>query len=252
MPKQQKVFSDTRYLVPDWPASVSVKAFVTTRNGGVSQGAWRSFNMSFGSGDDVEHVRCNRALLVQDWSLENIQWLKQIHGAGVVRAGTVCQEQEADACWSDTPQQACAVLTADCLPVMFCNRIGTRVAVAHAGWKGLAGGVLEQTVQRFDDAPDELIAWLGPAISQPCFEVGSEVRQVFMGHSEVAERAFVSGEGDRWFADLYLLAKQRLASVGVTNVYGGDCCTYSENDRFFSYRRDGVESGRMASVIWLD
>ncbi|MCK5893804.1 MAG: peptidoglycan editing factor PgeF [Endozoicomonadaceae bacterium] len=241
-----------RYLLPDWPAPDLVKAFVTTRNGGVSKEPWSSLNMSFRSGDDAEHVRRNRGLLLHDWQLESVQWLKQVHGTDVVRANTVCQEQEADACWTDTPRQACAVLTADCLPVIFCNHAGTRVAVAHAGWKGLADGVLEHTVAMFDDAPDALIAWLGPAISQHCFEVGPEVRQIFMAYADIAERAFVAGDGDRWFADIYRLARQRLSAAGVTSVYAGDRCTYGEEEQFFSYRRDGAESGRMASVIWID
>lgn len=252
MPKQQKLSSNLRYCLPDWPAPSSVKAFVTTRNGGVSKASWSSFNMSFRSGDDAESVRRNRELLLHDWQLDNVQWLNQVHGADVVRANTVGQEQEADACWTDTPGQACAVLTADCLPVIVCNQAGTRVAVAHAGWKGLAGGVLEQTVAMFDDAHDQLIAWLGPAISQHCFEVGPEVRQVFMAYADIAERAFVAGDDDRWFADLYRLARQRLAAAGVASVYAGDHCTYGDADQFFSYRRDGAESGRMASIIWID
>ncbi len=251
MSKPQNPFSDTRYLPPDWPAPASVKAFVTTRHGGVSDGPWRSLNLGLRSGDETDKVEQNRALLMQDWSLDQIQWLKQVHGADVVQADRECGEKEADACWSDVSGRACAVLTADCLPVLFCNRSGTRVAAAHAGWRGLAGGMLENTAAVFDDSPDALMAWLGPAISQPCFEVGPEVRAAFLAHDPEAESAFVAGQGDRWFADIYTLARQRLAALGIYDVYGGDYCTVRQEDLFFSYRRDGAKSGRMASVVWL-
>ncbi|GAA4648336.1 purine nucleoside phosphorylase YfiH [Kistimonas scapharcae] len=251
MSKPQNLFSDGRYLQPDWPAPASVKAFVTTRSGGVSDGPWRSLNLGLRSGDEADRVVENRALLMHDWALDHIQWLKQVHGADVVQADLECVEAEADACWSDVRGHPCAVLTADCLPVLFCNRTGTHVAAAHAGWRGLAGGVLENAAATFADSPDALMVWLGPAISQPCFEVGPEVREVFLAHDPEAESAFVAGQGDRWFADIYTLARQRLATLGIYDVYGGDYCTVRQEDLFFSYRRDGAKSGRMASVIWL-
>ena len=251
MSTRQNQSSDGCYLQPDWPAPASVKAFVTTRSGGVSDGPWRSLNLGLRSGDDTDKVLQNRSVLMQDWPLDKIQWLKQVHGADVAQADQDCEEKEADACWSVVSGRACAVLTADCLPVLFCNRSGTRVAAAHAGWRGLAGGVLENTAAVFDDSPGALMAWLGPAISQPCFEVGSEVRQAFLAHDPDAERAFVAGQGDRWFADIYTLARQRLAALGIYDVYGGDYCTVRQEELFFSYRRDGAKSGRLASVIWL-
>ncbi|OQX36943.1 MAG: multi-copper polyphenol oxidoreductase [Oceanospirillales bacterium LUC14_002_19_P2] len=251
MSTPQNLYSDGRYLQPDWPAPASVEAFVTTRSGGVSDGPWRSLNLGLRSGDDTDQVLQNRAVLMQDWSMDKIQWLKQVHGADVARADQGCEEKEADACWSAVSGRACAVLTADCLPVLFCNRSGTRVAAAHAGWRGLAGGVLENTAAVFDDSPDALMAWLGPAISQPCFEVGPEVREAFLAHDPEAESAFVAGQGDRWFADIYTLARQRLTAMGIYDVYGGDYCTVRQEELFFSYRRDGAKSGRLASVIWL-
>ena len=251
MSKPQNLSSSGRYLQPDWPAPASVKAFVTTRSGGVSDGPWRSLNLGFRSGDQAGKVVENRALLMHDWALNQIQWLKQVHGADLVLADCECTEAEADACWSDVSERACAVLTADCLPVLFCNRSGTRVAAAHAGWRGLVGGVLENTAAIFDDSPDTLMAWLGPAISPPCFEVGPEVREAFLAHDPKAESAFVAGQGGRWFADIYTLARQRLATLGIYDVYGGNYCTVRQEDLFFSYRRDGAKSGRMASVIWL-
>lgn len=252
MTKSRKLFADGRYLQPDWPAPASVKAFVTTRNGGVSDGPWRSLNPGMHSGDDPGRVLENRALLMHDWTIDQIQWLRQVHGADVVPAGSGCAEARADACWSDVTRRACAVLTADCLPVLFCNRCGTRIAAAHAGWRGLAAGILENTAMVFDDPADTLIAWLGPAISQSHFEVGPEVREVFLARDPEAGYAFKAGREDRWFADIYTLARQRLATLGIHEVYGGDYCTVRQESLFFSYRRDGARSGRMASVIWLD
>ncbi|MDX1370787.1 peptidoglycan editing factor PgeF, partial [Pseudomonas sp.] len=158
---------------------------------------------------------------------------------------------EADAAWSGSPGQVCAVMTADCLPVLFANRSGTRVAAAHAGWRGLAAGVLEQTLGHFADAPGEIVAWLGPAIGPEAFEVGDEVREAFIARHADSASAFTASRPGHWLADIYALARTRLAATGVSQVYGGEFCTYSDSARFFSYRRDGV-TGRMATLIWLE
>lgn len=241
-----------RYLIPDWPAPAGVKACVTRRDGGVSEGNFASFNMGIRSGDNPEHVRANREQMRNDFGWANKpQWLLQVHGTHVVKASASGEEQEGDAVWTDASAQPCAVLTADCLPVLFCDRSGTRVAAAHAGWKGLQAGVLENTLQAMGCPASEMVVWLGPAISQKHFEVGPEVRDAFIRADTAAGAAFVPGKEDRWFGDLYLLARQRLQTAGVTAIYGGDFCTVEQESQFFSYRRDGKESGRLASVIWL-
>ena len=240
------------YLIPDWPAPENIRACVTRRAGGVSKGIYASFNLGLRSGDVSEAVQENRRIIRSDWQLEKEpQWLHQVHGIEVVTAQPDAVEREGDAVWTDQPGLPCAVLTADCLPVVFCNKSGTKVAAAHAGWKGLQAGVLEQTVAALSEPAEELIAWMGPAISQKCFEVGPEVREAFIASTPDAEQAFTAGEGDRWFGDLYSLARLRLQAIGLTAVYGGDLCTYSDADSWHSYRRDGVESGRLATLIWM-
>ncbi|MGI9275944.1 MAG: peptidoglycan editing factor PgeF [Endozoicomonas sp.] len=244
---------DDRYLIPDWPVPENIRAAVTTRLGGVSQGSYSSFNLGTRSGDLPEAVAANRQLLTDDWNWSNSpQWLKQVHGADVVCANTGGLEQEADASWTSTVGLPCVVLTADCLPVLFCDRKGTTVAAAHAGWKGLAAGILEETIKAMAVPPGELMAWFGPAISQKHFEVGPEVRNAFLKVQPEAESAFIPGEGDRWMGDLYLLARQRLSAAGVNNIYGGGLCTFEDTRRWYSYRRDGQQSGRLASLVWFD
>ncbi|ELT99731.1 hypothetical protein CAPTEDRAFT_95249, partial [Capitella teleta] len=179
-------------------------------------------------------------------------WLKQVHGVEVADAGTDNQEVEADASASHESGAACTVLTADCLPVLFCNLDGTVVAAAHAGWKGLAAGVLEATIKSMGVPPETVMAWLGPAISQRNFEIGPEVREQFLAEDIGCSEAFISGRGDRWFADLYSLACRRLNRFGVNRIYGGEFCSYDQPELFYSYRRDGKASGRMASLIWLE
>ncbi|WP_066016629.1 peptidoglycan editing factor PgeF [Endozoicomonas atrinae] len=245
--------SSERYLWADWPAPDGVKALVTSRNGGVSEAGFSSFNLGLYSGDDQESVRANRQLLQQDLDLTSSPlWLKQVHGIDVADTDVDGQEAEADASVSRKPGLACAVLTADCLPVLFCNQEGTVVAAAHAGWKGLVAGVLEATVRSMNVPADTIIAWFGPAISQHHFEIGPEVREQFLAEDMNCSEAFIPGKGDRWFADLYSLARRRLNRLGVSHVYGGEFCSYDQSDLFYSYRRDGKESGRMASLIWLE
>ncbi|WP_252179365.1 peptidoglycan editing factor PgeF [Endozoicomonas sp. 4G] len=244
--------SEDRYLFPDWPAPEGIRALVTLRAGGHSQGHFSSFNLGLRSGDDPDVVAKNRALLGEDWQWRHPpQWLKQVHGIEVVTAKPDNIEREGDAVWTDKPGLPCAVLTADCLPVIFCNQSGTRVAAAHAGWKGLQAGVLEATVKAMGDEPVRVMAWLGPAISQSHFEVGPEVREAFLKSDPQAEAAFIPGQGDRWYGDLYQLARLRLEKLGVTQISGGHFCTYKEKDRWFSYRRDGVQSGRLATLVWI-
>lgn len=238
-------------ILPPWPAPPAVGAAATTRRGGVSQGPFASLNLGGSGGDDPAAVAENRRRLAAALELPAAPaWLRQVHGDRVVEAG--CGERpEADAAVAFGPERVCVVLTADCLPVLFCDRAGSRVAAAHAGWRGLAAGVLEATVARLDCPPGALLAWLGPAIGPEVFEVGGEVRATFLAQDPGAAGCFRPSPAGRWLADLYALARRRLAAAGVTAVYGGGFCTLSEPGRFYSYRRDGQASGRMASLIWL-
>ena len=235
------------WIQADWPAPPNVRAFSTTRSGGVSRGPWSSLNLGLHCGDDPSLVEQNRASLSEVLP-SPVHWLHQVHGTSVVRHyGQFMRELEGDALISFAPRQVCAVLSADCLPVLLCNRRGDRVGIAHAGWRGLAGGILEATVRALDEAPGELMAWMGPAIGPRVYEVGFDVVEAFRGEFP----AGFTPHGDRLLLDIYALAKLKLAAVGVHEVYGGDYCTVSDPERFFSYRRDGV-TGRMASLVWLD
>ena len=247
----------SRWIEADWPAPANVIALTTTRAGGYSAAPYDSFNLAAHVGDAPEAVSANRESLARELSLPSpVQWLSQVHGAEVVQAGRGERCPVADAGWSREPGRACAVLTADCLPVLFCSRAGDAVAAAHAGWRGLLAGVLENTVAAMGVAPGQLLAWLGPAIGPGAFEVGAEVRSAYLaGAVDPAGTAacFVPNRvrPRHFFADLYSLARVRLQAVGVAAVYGGDVCTFSDSSRFYSYRRDG-ETGRMASIILLD
>ncbi len=235
---------------PQWDAPANVRALCTTRSGGASSGPWASFNLGDHVGDDPDAVAANRAVLCQRLPAEPA-WLKQVHGTRCVDAATVAAGSVADAAFTRTPGVVCAVLTADCLPLLLCDAAGTVVAVAHAGWRGLAAGVIEATVAAMDRPGVELCAWLGPAIGPAAFEVGDEVRTAFVAHDDQATTAFARNDAGKWQCDLYLLARQRLAALGVCRVTGADFCTASDAARFYSYRRDGV-TGRMASCIWLE
>lgn len=241
-------------LLPDWPAPASVKACSTLRTGGVSLPPYDSLNLGTHVGDELASVLENRQRLVKYAHLPQMpHWLEQVHGTDVVHlvAGQNSESRYvADAVYSHQPQQVCAVMTADCLPVLFCSRSGDEVAAAHAGWRGLCAGVLESTVRQFSAAPAEIMAWLGPAIGPQAFEVGSDVRDAFMAREPVAREAFVAQTGGKYLADIYHLARLRLRLAGISQIYGGDLCTLSDRSRFFSYRRDGI-TGRMASLIWL-
>ncbi|CAI8701054.1 peptidoglycan editing factor PgeF [Pseudomonas zeae] len=236
------------WLTPDWPAPASVKACVTTREGGVSEAPFDSLNLGDHVDDRPEAVAENRRRLTDHFSIQPA-WLQQVHGIAVAHAdpGIVAT---ADASWTATPGIACAAMTADCLPALFCDRAGTRVAAAHAGWRGLAAGVLEATLDSLDVPAEEVLVWLGPAIGPKAFEVGPEVREVFINQLPEAAQAFVpSDNAGKFMADIYLLARLRLAERGVTAVYGGGFCTVTD-PRFFSYRR-ASRTGRFASLIWL-
>jgi len=238
------------WMSAEWPAPAHVRTCITTRRGGCSQGVWKGFNLGDHVGDDPAHVAANRAELERVLGCQPA-WLTQVHGTEVCKADPT-QVLEADASWTDQPGIACTIMTADCLPVLFSDREGSRVAAAHAGWRGLLDGVLEQTVRRLGGSASELLVWLGPAIGPAAFEVGPEVRDAFIKADARAASAFAPAEREgHWFADLYQLARQRLADVGVRQVYGGEECTWSDAARFFSYRRDG-QTGRFASLIWLE
>jgi YfiH family protein len=238
------------WIVPEWPAPARVKSLVTTRDGGVSVGAYASLNLGLRTGDDEASVHANRARLRAALTAEP-KWLHQVHAAHVVVADDVVDAPAADASVTRSPGTVCAVTIADCLPVMLCDRAGSVVGIAHAGWRGLGAGVIENTVRAMDAPPGELLAYLGPAIGPDAFEVGSDVRDVFVAHDAKAAAAFAASSGGKWLADLGALARQRLADCGVDAVYGGRLCTYRDAARFFSYRRDAT-TGRMAALIWLD
>lgn len=238
------------WLVPDWPAPPAVRAFSTTRHGGVSVAPFASLNLGDHVGDEAAAVAQNRAL-VRRFTPAVPHWLQQVHGVEVVTlAGAPQGVPAADASVSRTPHTVCAMMTADCLPLLFCDQAGRVVGAAHAGWRGLCQGVIEATVTAMQVPPATVMAWLGPAIGPTAFEVGEEVRTAFVGHDAAAARAFTEQGMGKWRADIYALAKQRLWAMGVTQIYGGDACTFTDAARFFSYRREGV-TGRMASLIWL-
>jgi YfiH family protein len=242
------------WIVPDWPVPAGVGALVTTRNGGVSRGACATMNVGARDADSVEAIEENRrrlcALLPAD-----PRWLKQVHGADVVvHVGGDPGDLTADAAVTRERGVVCAVQVADCLPVLLADRHGRAAGIAHAGWRGLAAGVVERTVEtlaRLGTPPHDLVAWLGPAIGPAAFEVGPEVRTAFVASDAGADAHFVPGAPGKWQADLYGLARRRLAASGVVPVSGGGYCTRTDAGRFFSWRRDR-DCGRMAALVWLD
>lgn len=238
------------WITPDWPAPVRVRAFVTTRAGGVSAGSYASFNVGDLTEDDPAAVAENKrrlATLVPG----PVRWLRQVHGARVVHADAVDGLVEADASHTSTPGVVCAVKIADCMPVLLADRAGRHVGVAHAGWRGLSSGVIENTVAALNVPPADLVAFLGPAIGPQVFEVGDEVRQAFCDVDDRARIAFQAHRPGKWLADLFALGRQCLARCGVTAVYGGGMCTYSNPARFYSHRKNPA-TGRMAALVWID
>jgi hypothetical protein len=236
------------FIQPDWPAPARVIAGTTCRTGGVSQGPYASLNLAAHVGDDPAAVATNRARLGLP---AGPAWLQQVHGTqvAVLEAGVVPGNLEADAAYSCTPGVICAVLTADCLPVLLCDSAGQEMAAVHAGWRGLQAGVIEAAVARFQAPGAQLMAWLGPAIGPHVYEVGDDVRRAFIEHESAAKQAFTVTHPGHWLMDIYQLARQRLLRQGIEQISGGDYCTYSDAQRFYSYRRDGI-TGRMATVIW--
>ncbi|HET7329713.1 peptidoglycan editing factor PgeF [Dyella sp.] len=243
------------WLFPDWPAPRGVHAAVTTREGpGVSQPPFGRFNLGLRSGEDEQTVRSNRSALRQSLALPaEPRWLRQVHGTTVAELGPLPgpHEPEADAAVSHLPGTALAILTADCLPVLFCADDGSTIGAAHAGWRGLVAGVLENTVEQMQVHPGRLLAWLGPCIGAPSYEVGEEVHKAFLHHDAAAASAFVATRPGHWLCDLAVLARQRLQAAGITRIHGGGFDTRTDA-RFYSYRREGARSGRFASLIWLE
>ena len=235
-------------IQPNWPAPANVQAIQTTREGGTSLPPYESLNLGGHVNDNPHHVARNRHLLTNVVPTEPV-WLNQVHGMHVVDAAKSSCFETADASFTTKSNVVCTTMTADCLPILLCDKAGTIVASAHAGWRGLCDGVIEQTVRYIPVNATELMAWLGPAIGPNAFEVGTEVREQFVEQDAQAEAAF-KRKGDKWLGDLYLIAKQRLQTLGITDIYGEITCTYSNPKRFFSYRRDG-NTGRMATMIWL-
>lgn len=238
---------------PEWPAPANIAALTTTRSGGISEAPFDSLNLGDHVGDDPVAVATNRQRLFDDCAgLSAIAWLEQVHGTDVVAANAQ-HTQRADALFTRDETVACAIMTADCLPVLFCDRMGTQVAAAHAGWRGLCAGVLEKTVAQFDD-PAQVLAWFGPAIGPANFEVGAEVREQFLQTTPALvaqiDRCFNRADKPQhYLADIYSLARLRLQAAGVTAIYGGGWCTVADRTRFYSYRRDG-RCGRMATLIY--
>ena len=241
------------FILPNWPAPANVKALQTTRVGGVSVWPYASLNLGAHVGDNHVFVEHNRQLLAPYLPSSPV-WINQVHGIEVINASSSRGLQDADASYSTLDNVVCATMTADCLPVLLCDTKGTVVVAVHAGWRGLCDGVIEAAVHEMAVPASEVLAWLGPAIGPQSFEVGDDVRTQFIAVDPRASHAFKS-HADKWLCDIYLLAKQRLQSVGVSQIYGAtintEFCTYSEGERFYSFRRDNV-TGRMASLIWLE
>jgi YfiH family protein len=243
------------WIFPDWPAPSQVHAAVTTRQGpGVSAPPYERFNLGLRSGDSVDAVQANRSALQQALGLPAApRWLHQVHGVSVAELGPLpsADEPQADAAVSHIPGTVLPILTADCLPVLFCADDGSEIGAAHAGWRGLANGVLEATLTQLQAPCARLLAWLGPCIGAASYEVGADVRAAFVAHDPAAAGCFVPTRPDHWLCDLAALARQRLAAAGVTRIYGGGFDTLAD-PRFYSYRRDGAASGRFASLVWLE
>jgi YfiH family protein len=239
------------WIKPRWPVPKNVHAVCTTREGGGSSAPFDTFNLSDRVGDKPIAVDNNRAHLIEWLSLPaRPVWLQQVHGNTVVEVGKLNGDVQADAAMAESAGLVCVVTTADCLPVLFCDQKGTRVAAVHAGWRGLAAGVLEATVVAMARPVDQLYAWLGPAIGPQSFEVGGEVRAVFVAKDPTNSSAFKPSQNARWLANIYQLAINTLRAQGVSQIFGGRYCTFSDPKRFYSYRRD-KRTGRMASLIWI-
>lgn len=240
------------FIKPNWPAPDHIQAYTTLRTGGTSKEPFDKFNLAQHVGDDPENVQTNRELLKTILKLPNEPiWLQQTHSTIALKASPENRDQEADASFTEEANQVCAVLTADCLPILLCDKPGTQVAAIHAGWRGLLNGVIESTLKALSIPTSEILVWLGPAIGPVHFEVGAEVRDQFIAHQAAAIDAFTPSPNDRWLANIFMLAQLRFLKHNITSVYGGDRCTYSDPLSFYSYRRDGAKTGRLASLIWI-
>jgi len=239
------------YITPNWPAQKNISCVMTTRKGGFSRNVYKGLNLGLHVNDDEKYVQENRQLLKDDLNLPNEPiWLNQVHGSQVMQLPYVTDKNlSADAAYTKEAGVVCAVLTADCLPVVFCDQSGSYVAVAHAGWRSLLNGVLENTLRALPKDNVDIMCWLGPAIGPNKFEVGEEVYEQFVIKDSMHENSFQMQNDSKYLANIYQLAKNVLSTNGVKNVYGGEFCTYTQEDRFFSYRRDG-QTGRMATLIW--
>ncbi len=237
------------WITPDWPAGSRVHALITTRDGGVSSGKFASLNLSMRVGDDPRRVARNRAILRACLPAEPA-WVKQVHGTAVIDAARATPDAEADGIVTQSPGRVCAVMVADCLPVLLSDREGKSVGIAHAGWRGLAGGIVENVVQAMGVRSRDVIAYIGPGIGARRYEVGEDVRSAFVDRDPAAARSFAPRQDGKYLVDLCALARQRLAAAGVAGIHGGGFCTASE-ERFFSFRRDQT-TGRMAGLIWLE
>lgn len=237
-------------VVPDWPLPARVRALVTTRAGGVSAGPFSGLNLGLRTGDDPAAVAENRARLERRLP-QAPRWLQQVHGSTVVDADDLTAIPPADASVARNAGTVCAIMIADCLPVLLADKAGTCVGAAHAGWRGLAGGVISNTIGRMTARPAELTAWIGPGIGPSAFEVGDDVLDAFCADTAENREAFKPLKPGKWLCDLPMLARKALQRAGVTAIHGGNLCTYSDPARFYSYRRDRV-TGRMAALIWLD
>lgn len=245
--------TDIVFIKPEWPAPANVKALQTTRIGGLSQPPYANLNLGTHVNDDPLTVAINRQLLSPHLPSEPV-WINQVHGTHVIDAAQTNCLDDADAAFTTHPGVVCVTMTADCLPVLLCDEAGTVVAAIHAGWRGLCDGVIETAVNKMAIDNNKILAWLGPAIGPQAFEVGDDVRQQFLQKDINAIHVF-KPVGNKWLCDIYTLAKQRLQNLGITQIYGGgvdeDFCTFTDEARFFSFRRDNV-TGRMASLIWLE
>ncbi len=245
-------------IQPQWPAAENIHAISTTRNllqhsQAKNQTTFDSFNLALHVEDDAQKVKRNRRHLVKQLNIpDEPLWLNQVHGHRVVNAAQFSNTlPDADASFSDRPGHVCTVMTADCLPLLFCNLKGNKVAAAHAGWRGLADGVIENTVASLNESPHRILVWLGPAIGAQAFEVGEEVRDIFVNELPASAEAFQQNRSGHFLADIYQLARLRLKALGIEAVYGGEYCTFTDADHFYSYRRDG-KTGRQASLIWFE
>ena len=238
------------WLVPDWPAPANIHAATTLRTGGVSLGTFSSLNPATHVSDDNERARQNRQIIrvMLELPAEPV-WLEQIHSNRAVKAVKTAIVEQADASYSNESGVVCAVMTADCLPLLVCSTDGAQIAAIHAGWRGLLAGVITNTVVAMQQ--QDLLVWLGPAIGPDCFEVGPEVREAFLEKSASFNDAFKQQGNGKWLADIYQLARIELAALGIVNVYGGTHCTFTEHERFYSYRRES-QTGRMATLIWRE